>query len=230
MTVEGAASVPTDVAHDQLLASIIAKDESSSSGVPILPARADITGTHRKILEAALRLFAERGYYGVSVRDISTEVGIRPSSIYAHVATKEDLLIELFRIGHAEHWDRMVASVELGASPGEQMDAIVRSHVRMHAELPLLARVSNRELGAVTGPARDEALQVRLKMERLLISTIEAGQRSGDFAADVDVLLCAAAIGAMGIRVAEWWRPDLGISIDLLCDQYATFALRMLRP
>lgn len=49
-------------------------------------------GTKEKIFEAAIDLFAARGYDGVSIRDIAAAVGIKESSIYKHYANKEELL------------------------------------------------------------------------------------------------------------------------------------------
>ncbi|MHB8508090.1 MAG: helix-turn-helix domain-containing protein [Candidatus Dormibacteria bacterium] len=72
----------------------------STTPQPLLPARADADGTHRRLLEAALVLFGDRGFHGVSVREIAEATGIRPSSMYAHLASKEQLLLELMLIGH----------------------------------------------------------------------------------------------------------------------------------
>lgn len=47
--------------------------------------------TKERILEAALQLFAERGYGAVSVRDIARAVGIRESSLYYHFKNKQEL-------------------------------------------------------------------------------------------------------------------------------------------
>jgi hypothetical protein len=55
---------------------------------------------------------------------------------------------------------------------------------------------------------------------------VERGQRLGVFA-DGDPMLAVAAIGAMGIRVSEWWHPDLGISVEAVADTYAKFAVRL---
>jgi len=41
-------------------------------------------------------------------------------------------------------------------------------------------------------------------------------------------MLAVAAIGAMGIRIAEWWHPQLDIDIDTVAETYATFAVRLL--
>ncbi len=48
--------------------------------------------TKEKILDAALELFAQKGYKGASVRMISSKVGIRESALYNHFKNKEDIL------------------------------------------------------------------------------------------------------------------------------------------
>ena len=53
--------------------------------------------TKEKIVETALELFSQRGYGGVSIRDIAREVGIRESSIYNHFPGKQaifDAIVE----------------------------------------------------------------------------------------------------------------------------------------
>ncbi len=52
--------------------------------------------TRKIILEKSLILFSERGYDGVSVRDIAREVGIRESALYKHFGGKQDLFDSLF--------------------------------------------------------------------------------------------------------------------------------------
>ena len=51
--------------------------------------------TKESILYTALRLFSERGYEGVSMRDIAAEVGIKAASIYNHFKSKEDIFNSL---------------------------------------------------------------------------------------------------------------------------------------
>lgn len=195
---------------------------------PSLPARFEATGTRLRLYEAALRLFAERGYHAVSVRDLVKELDLRASSFYAHVPSKQHLLEDLIRVGHEEHRDALgTALAGAGDDPAEQISALMRAHVLFHCAHPLLGRLCNRELGSLEGERRAETLGVRVDAERLFDEVIERGQRLGVFA-PVDPLLAVAAIGAMGIRVAEWWHPGLDVSADDVAEAYAGFALRLL--
>ncbi|HZU80206.1 MAG TPA: TetR/AcrR family transcriptional regulator [Acidimicrobiales bacterium] len=200
----------------------------AEDGVELLPPRCSAEGTLRRMLVAALTRFGERGYHAVPVRDIARGAGVRASSMYEYRASKEDLLFDLMRMGHEEHRDWLVAARrQSGDDPREQVSAIVHAHVRFHATYPLLARVCNRELGSL-GPERlDEVLHIRNEAVSTIGEAIERGVHRGVF--DVpDLYLAAAAIGAMGLRVAEWYTPESGFGIDEVADSYALFALRLL--
>ncbi|MDQ6746810.1 MAG: TetR/AcrR family transcriptional regulator [Candidatus Dormibacteraeota bacterium] len=194
----------------------------------LLPARSVADGTHRRLLEVALLTFGERGFDGVSVRELAETAGIRPSSMYAHLSSKEALLMELVVMGHEEHRDRLV--VAHATEPGDvvrRMRALVRAHVRLHAEFPLLARVANRELHALKPVGRARVTKVREAAQNLLLRTIEEGIAEGAFSVP-DAWLALAVIGGSGIRVAEWWDPGLGYSIEDVEDAYSEFAIRLL--
>src|SRR3954469_1367932 len=201
------------------------------AGVPnasLLPPRAQAGGTLRRLHETALLQFAERGFHAVSVRDLTGSLGMQPSSLYAHLPSKQHLLGELLRIGHEEHRDRLrLALLEAGNDPTEQLSALTRAHVRIHATYPLLTRLCNRELGSLLDEDKSVVLAIRLDANRLFLDVVERGQRLGSFAS-VDPMLAVAAIGAMGIRVAEWWRPDVGVSVEEVEETYATFAVKLL--
>jgi AcrR family transcriptional regulator len=195
----------------------------------LLPPRATADGTRRRVLEAALTLFAERGYHGVSMRDLAAEVGMRASSLYVHVTSKEDLLLQLILLGHEEHRDGMRQAVldADGGSPAAQLAAAMRAHVRMHAAYPLLAQVANNELRSLSPDAQRAVHSVRGGAEGLLHDILERGVRLGEFDCP-DTWLAMAAIGAMGIRVASWYRAgESPYGVEELCERYAELALRI---
>src|SRR5829696_10388529 len=56
----------------------------------------------REVLEAAARVFYERGYSDASVQDVADELGILKGSLYHYIDTKEDLLFRLLQETHDE--------------------------------------------------------------------------------------------------------------------------------
>jgi AcrR family transcriptional regulator len=225
------------------------KDESNGVGADdaeVLPPSATVTGTPRVLLETALRQFAQRGYYGVSVRDITNEVGIRPASMYAHYPSKEHLLAELMRLGH-EHLlaeqDRAQAALAADATVADQLAALVRAGVRMGASYPMLSRVCFNELPGLSTESLTDVLALRMDWVARLSTILEQGAGRGEFRVD-DTFLTSMAIGALIIRVANWYggnesgqefgpvlRPEAMpaalYSVDQVADTYADFALRL---
>src|SRR5258708_37081758 len=83
----------------------------------LLPSRSEADGTHRRLLEVALLTFGERGFHGVPVRELAAAAGIQPSSMYAHLASKEALLIDLGILGHQEHRHHVRAVPDSSTAP-----------------------------------------------------------------------------------------------------------------
>lgn len=193
----------------------------------LLPPGATSDGTLRRLQEAALTCFGERGYHGVSIRDLAKAAGIQPSSIYAHVRSKEELLFGISMLGHETQRDAADAAVlAAGPEPVEQLRAYVQAHVHMRATYRMLARVCNRELAALSPEHEQQVRTVRESSVRLLQGVLARGERLGAFVI-ADPFLVAAAIGAMGIRVAEWWEPGGEHTADEVADAYAALALKM---
>lgn len=78
------------------------------------PKNADGQRTRRAILDAALELFAEKGYFGTSLRDVARAVGVRESALYNYFAGKDALFEALLAEHHESRSERMA---HLAAAP-----------------------------------------------------------------------------------------------------------------
>ena len=198
----------------------------SATGAHLLPAMKP-PGTRGKILQAALRLFAEIGYSGASMRDIAAACDIRAATVYSHYPSKAHLLAELCELGHAEH-GRLLRSALLAAghAPADQISALVRAHVQLHTDYPMLAVVANAELHHLEDALSPRIFELRNQSIQLFSEVISRGQALGAF--DIpDVWLATAAIGGMGLRVAYWYDPEGEIDAQSVADGYVEFALRI---
>ncbi|MEI4273291.1 TetR/AcrR family transcriptional regulator [Klenkia sp. LSe6-5] len=117
-----------------------------------------------QILQAAARLFAERGSRSVGVDDIGAAVGVTGPAIYRHFAGKDAMLAEmLLRIS-----ERLQAGAEqvvaaAGDDPRDQLAALVAFQVDFALDNPALITVQDRDLGALSA---DDARQVRRLQRR----------------------------------------------------------------
>lgn len=196
--------------------------------LPKLPPGAMRDGTAGRILAAGLMLFAQNGYHGTSIRQIGDELELKPPNLYAYFKSKEHLLAELVRVGHEEHHGALrKALIESDGGPIDQICALVRAHVRMHAEYPMLAVVANAEMHALSADLVAPSLVLRSESEAMFGDVVRRGIERGVFDPP-DLWVTVAAIGGMGMRVANWYRPDIGLTVDQIADVHAELALRML--
>jgi AcrR family transcriptional regulator len=164
----------------------------------------------------------------VTVREIANRVGIHVSSIYGHIPSKEMLLFQLQLIGHEEHHDQVATAIaQAGPDVGDRIAAYLRAHVRVHLTYRMLARVSNKELYALTGERQRRIQAIREESRQLLVDLIDEGGRQGAFLRQ-DAWLLAVMLGNMGLRVCEWWTPELGYPADQVEELYVDASLRAL--
>ncbi|MFD1939597.1 TetR/AcrR family transcriptional regulator [Nonomuraea mangrovi] len=189
-----------------------------------LPPGFAVEGTAGRILREALRLFAERGFYGASIRDLADACEIRSATLYAHFPTKEHVLAELVRLGHENHHAHIKAAE--GAEPVAKLRELVRAHVLAHADYPLLAVVANNELHCLSDEMATPALVLRADGRQRLSDILHEGIAAGVFDLP-DPYLAVTAISGMGMRVANWYGPDVPYQPLEIAETYAEFALRI---
>jgi AcrR family transcriptional regulator len=76
------------------------------------PRNADGQRTRQAILDAALRLFGEKGYFGTTLRDVASAVGVRESALYNYFPGKEALFEALLTAHAAEKTQRLSAILD----------------------------------------------------------------------------------------------------------------------
>jgi TetR/AcrR family transcriptional regulator, fatty acid metabolism regulator protein len=163
------------------------------------------TDKGRRILEAAVAVFARKGYFAARVSDVAKKAGVADGTIYLYFRNKEDILVRLFDEVMSEHVEEARAAVRaLPSAPGRLL-AIAERHLAVLGE--------NRDLAAVF---QVELRQSTRFMERftaswlhdyfaLLDEVMEEGQRDGSLRPDVNRKLAAKVLfGALDETVTSW--------------------------
>jgi AcrR family transcriptional regulator len=188
------------------------------------------TGRRREIEDAASSLFHEFGYSGTSVRDIARAVDIQGASLYAHVASKQDVLWAIVE-QMATRFEVAADAVE-AADPdaavfghGVQLIGLVRAHAGVVTDDLERASVFIHEWRALESDRRDEIARRRDAYEARFRATIEGGVAAGTFI-PVDPTLTAAFILTALNGLALWYRPLGRSSPRDTADSFADLALR----
>jgi AcrR family transcriptional regulator len=183
------------------------------------------TSTSERVRDAALRLFAERGYHGTGIRQLADAAGLSSASLYHYMGTKEELLVAIMRTSLT---DLLEAADDVCTlpDPGERLVALVRLHVRTHASAPEQTRVVDDEVNALSPAARAEVVALRDRYERHWQAVLEEGAAQGDFRVGSAAVVRRALL-EMCSGVARWWTPDGELDLDALAGEYAALALRL---
>ncbi|HET7677105.1 MAG TPA: TetR/AcrR family transcriptional regulator, partial [Candidatus Limnocylindrales bacterium] len=178
---------------------------------------------------AASGLFRERGYAATSVRDIARALDIQGPSLYAHVASKEDLLWSIV-LRAADRFTDAVAPLALGnGPPAERLAAMIRAHVRVITAEQPNASTFLHEWRFLGQQRRAEVAARRDAYEALFRRVIADGVTAGELETPDPKLAATAILSALN-GIAGWYRSDGPLSPEQLAEQLADLFLRALRP
>ena len=201
-------------------------------------AHADARGTAEHILDAAERLFAERGFAGASLADICGEVGIAKSSLLHHFPTKKRIYAGvLARI--AGDLEAMLAEArQMRGEPQERLRHMIALHLHWTRRRPDYNQLMLRELldnGERASQVRHWVLKPVL--DELAALVAEAQEREGDGpappgASDAMLFLFHTLGGIAYVMAARLTMAGItGESdIDAMIERYCDFVMRSLEP
>jgi TetR/AcrR family fatty acid metabolism transcriptional regulator len=157
----------------------------------------------RLILDAAVRVFAHKGYHTSRVGDIAEEAGVAHGLLYHYFRSKEELLETIFRETWRDVLDAVRAVEETDESARDRLAGIAKILLRAWRRDPDLVRVLVREV------TRSSHLQERIDeigaafagLERI----IARGQQEGEFRSDLDARMASYVFyGALEEILTGW--------------------------
>jgi TetR/AcrR family transcriptional regulator, fatty acid metabolism regulator protein len=182
----------------------------------------------RQLLDAAVRVFARKGYHTCRVGDIAVEAGVAHGLLYHYFSSKEEVLQTIFR----DTWALMLETIRSVDEPGQP----AREHLRKVAAIvlrtwrddPDLVRVLVREV--TRSPHLQRELEEVHEAYALLRSIIERGQADGEFRPEVEAEFAGTVFyGALEEILTAWVMgqlpdgdDDVALAertvVEMLCD------------
>lgn len=181
----------------------------------------------QQIIEAAVRVFARRGYYNSRVSDIAREAGIAAGTIYLYFKTKDDILVTLFRDKMAEFVDALRKAIANEPDAASKVRRLVWLHFSRLEEDPELAEVLQVELRQGQKFFRGASGQEIGAYFALIASVLEEGVSEGRFRSGVSVKVATKMLfGAMDQMATSWVLGKRGYRLVDTADAVADIFLQ----
>jgi len=192
----------------------------------------------QEILDAALTVFAERGYRNTRLEDVGDAAGVTKGAIYHYFANKEDLLLRAIEQRSEEAFGRIEEIVRDKTAPvSTRLRLVVRRW---------FGSVTKERLAVVTlllqGIAHEAPQAFRRWLAggptaamRLIATLVREGQERGEFRPDADADVAARLLVSGLLQQTVWQQyaesvPDAGIEQERLVDSALELFLHSLRP
>lgn len=170
-----------------------------------MPQIAPRTNRRDDIVSAAGELFSARGFHGTSMRDLARSLDLQGSSLYAHFASKDDLLWEIVDTAAAA-FIAAADSVPRDGSPTQRLSGLIAAHLRVISnELPY-ATVFFQDWAHLSEGRKTRLIAMRDAYQRRFRDVIADGVRLGEFHTPDVALATLVVLSALNFTY-QWLDP-----------------------
>ncbi len=181
--------------------------------------------TREEILVAAAQIISEKGFHATSMQDIASAVDLKKASLYHHVASKQDILVDLLD----QALDLLIANLEEVLAQPISSEEKLRLAMRVYLD----TLTDNRELSAVLllehrsleSKMHARHIPRRDRFEALWRSIVEEGAAQGAFNC-IDPDVAAKAILGMINWTIMWYQPNGRLSVAEIAELNARLILQ----
>ncbi len=170
-----------------------------------------------ELTREAAKLFAQKGYHGTSIGDIAEAMGVQKGSVYAHIASKQDLLWTIASEG-AEAFHAALDAVPDDAPASERIRLALRAHLRVVAEQLDVATVFTREWRYLEDERREAFVAERRRYEERIRELFREARDLGELRSDLDLGISGLLFLSSANWAYTWLTP--GRDTDELADRF----------
>ena len=132
-----------------------------------------------RILEAAVKVFAEQGFFQSTISQIAKEAGVADGTIYLYFKNKDDILTQFFSYKTKLVFDRLKEAVEEGSNAIEKLRNLIRKHLEEFQRDRNMAVVYQTETHQTTRMAEYQIKKMLKKYLDIVSEIVEQGQQEG---------------------------------------------------
>jgi TetR/AcrR family fatty acid metabolism transcriptional regulator len=164
---------------------------------------------HSKIIRAATKVFAKKGFFNARISDIAKEAKVADGTIYLYFNNKYDMLLSVFEEKIGRLVEQINAQLEKEEDPRRMLEIFIANHLREMKKNKNLAEVIQIELRQTNKIIRDYRNNKFSEYLNIISNIIKLGQAKDVFRKDIFPGIAKRAIfGAMD-EIARIWNINM---------------------
>lgn len=178
-----------------------------------------------EIVQAAAQIFREKGYHATSMQDIADAVHLQKASLYHHVASKQELLLEILNHALDRVTSEIGAVVDSDLPPTEKLRLALRAYSTILVEDRDLASVLLLEYRGLDPRLLAKHIARRDQVDRLWRRLVQAGIEAGEFR-KVDPVMASFALLGVQNWMVTWFHKNGRLTVTQAADGFADLFLQ----
>lgn len=160
---------------------------------------------YQKIIQAATRVFAEKGFYNAKVSDVAREAQVADGTIYLYFKNKDDLLISIFEESMDVFKATVLTQLAQTQDPVEKLGKFIQLHLELVRKNQDTAQVLQVELRQSAKFMKEYAGTKFKEYLAIISSILEEGKAKGVFRSTINPFIVKRALfGAIDEMALEW--------------------------
>lgn len=184
--------------------------------------------TKEKVRQSAQRLFRERGYAAIGMRELAKEVGMKAPSLYNHYKSKDDLLREICFDMAQQFFAAYDNAVITEEKFPRKLKAAIKAHINVIANNLEASEVFFNEWMFLEQPNLGKFKKLRFEYEMKFRDIIDKGIKKGDFKKMNSKLIAFAIFSALNATY-ELYHSDENLSQEQIADDISDLLLKGLK-
>ena len=140
---------------------------------------------YHRIIHAATKIFAKKGFYHSKISDIAREAGVADGTIYIYFENKDDILISLFEEQMKRVLDNMVSQISKYEDPAEKLENFALTHLQLIEDNKNMAEIIQVELRQSSKFMKEYKNEKFARYLDIIADIVREGQAKGTFRKEV---------------------------------------------
>ena len=182
---------------------------------------------YHRILDAAIKIFSEQGFFQSTISQIAREAGVADGTIYLYFKNKDDILVHFFNYKAKQIFDRFREDVDQADNAIDKLRSLVRRHLEEFQRDQNMAVVYQVEIHQSRRLIEEQIKEMSKMYLNIISEIVERGQEEGSMRKDLYVgLVKRFILGAIDEVINTWLHSEVQYDLVSMADPLVDLFIR----